>query len=115
MATRTRLTIDISPEQRRRIRQAAAARDMTVSEFVNAAVDEKLDEAGHAETETEAEKQARIARGREAIKQVDAWRKTLGDRQYSESAVDLIRRSREERDAYLWEVLEEAREQNRQQ
>ncbi len=50
---RARLTIDVSPELRRQIKVAAAIRDLSVREFVEAALLRALTEQGRSEDQVE--------------------------------------------------------------
>ena len=43
-AKRPRISVDVEPELRRRLRLAAARRDLTVSQYVLAAIEERLQE-----------------------------------------------------------------------
>jgi hypothetical protein len=88
---RCRLTIDLSPELRRRVRLAAAARDKSVSEYVAellaAGIDGEAESGRRPGVLTE-----------EAIRRMDEAReRIMRGRVFPENSVDIIRKMREER------------------
>lgn len=101
---RTRLMIDISPELRRRIRIAAAQRDLTLKEYV-----ERILEQVVPETESAPEQR----RGRpitrefvESLRQFQEQWKRDHPGVVLDDSVELIRQMREERTQHLMDVVE---------
>lgn len=101
-SSRPRLMIDISPELRRRIKLAAAKRDMSIREYVEQILEQAVppEEASAEEQEprpVSRESFERLLRTREAIMQ------ERQGRPFSDST-EIIRQMREERSKYLGEL-----------
>ncbi|HLH61263.1 MAG TPA: hypothetical protein VKV20_06215 [Ktedonobacteraceae bacterium] len=98
---RPRLMIDISPELRRRIKLAAAQKDLTIREYV-----EDILEQAVPEVEVNEEKQPhRISR--ESVERLLRLRDQIKQNhpgQQFEDSTELIRQMREERSKYLGEL-----------
>lgn len=92
---RSRLMIDISPELRRRIKVAAAQRDLSMREYV-----EQLLEAAVPE-EARAPEQGRHPMTRERFEQLLKAREAINQGQTFSDSVEIIRQMREERSEYL--------------
>ena len=89
---RPRLTIDITPQMRRRIKAAAALRDMTVREYVA----QILEEAVPQEPVREQRTYHRISP--EAVEQLFRTRdRIMRGRVFTDDSTDLLREAREER------------------
>jgi len=95
-AKRTRITVDVTPELRRRIKIAAAERDTSVRAYVVNILDQVVPtEAGKGSnrgTPVIEEMIRRLRETREAI---------MRGRTFTDDSADLIREGREERDAEL--------------
>ena len=88
---RPRITIDVTPEFRRRIRLAAAARDMSVTEYCREVL------TRHLIPETDGQDERR-QRALEAIERARRFReRVFGDRVLTPDSAELIREAREER------------------
>lgn len=88
---RPRISIDVTPELRRRIRLAAARRDMSVTEFCRDVLTRHLVEDAEGED-------ARRERRLEALESLKRLREQIfGDRILETDSADLIREAREER------------------
>jgi predicted RNA-binding protein len=101
-SNRPRLMIDISPELRRRIKIAAAQRDISIREYVEQILEEAVPEVGVSTEEEQScpvsrESLERLLRTREEIIQ-ERQGKPFSD------STDLIRQMREERSKYLGEL-----------
>ena len=97
MKERTRITIDISPELRTRIKVAAAENGISISEYLGRILEESVPV-----------KDTGITRGhpvtREAIERLRRLREQIfqeHNRQFFEDSVELLRRQREERTRQL--------------
>jgi len=92
---RSRITIDVSPELRRKIRVAAAERDLSISEFLGRILEEEVSE------EIESRFQQRHFITQEAIDRLrQVQEEIMQDRQgkpFEESTLEMLWRSREER------------------
>lgn len=87
-----RLTIDISPQMRRRIKAAAALRDMTVREYVERILEEAVPE------EPALEQTARHRISPEAVERLFRTRdRIMRGRVFTDDSTDLLREAREER------------------
>src|SRR5229473_151743 len=99
---RPRLMIDISPELRRRIKVAAAQKDLSVNEYVGRI----LEEAVPSEKASAAEGQPRHV-SRESLERLLRTREQIMQRRqgrlFSDST-EIIRQMREERSKYLGEL-----------
>ena len=103
---RTRLMIDISPELRRRIRVAAAQRDLTLKEYVERILEQAVPET---------ENTAPVEPVRRPVSQefVDGLRQVREQIQRNhpgvvfDDSVELIRRMREERTEHLMSLLDQ--------
>ncbi len=99
---RPRLMIDISPELRRRIKVAAAQKDLSVNEYVGRI----LEEAVPPEKAKAAERQPRPV-SRESLERLLRTRAQIMQRRqgrpFSDST-EIIRQMREERSKYLGEL-----------
>ena len=96
---RTRITIDVSPEMRRRIKMAALQNDLSVGEYIGRILEQNVPEGapakriqGHPVT-------------REAIEQLRQLREAImQDRQgkpFGEDSTEMLRQEREERTRQL--------------
>ncbi len=98
---RTRLTIDISPELRRRIKIAAAQRDLSITEYVERILEQAIPEA-------EPHHIPRRPITKEAIERLMATRDAIfrehGEQMFEDST-EMIRQMREERTRHLEELL----------
>lgn len=88
---RPRISIDVTPELRRRIRLAAAARDMSATEYCREMLTRHLRQEADGED-------ARRERALEALERARRLReRTFGDRVLTPDSAELIREAREER------------------
>ena len=88
---RPRISIDVTPELRRRVRLAAAERDMSVTEYCREVL------ARHLRQEAERE-EARRDKALEALEMARRFReRVFGDRILRPDSAELIREGREER------------------
>jgi hypothetical protein len=88
---RPRISIDVTPDLRRRIRLAAAARDMSITEYCREVL------ARHLVQETDGQ-DARRERALKALESVNRLRERIfGDRILTTDSAELIREDREER------------------
>ena len=99
---RPRLMIDISPELRRRIKIAAARKDISIREYIEDILEEAVPEVQVSIEEQQArpmsrESLERLLQLREEIKQNHPG-------QQFEDSTELIRQMREERSKYLGEL-----------
>lgn len=86
---RTRMAVDMPPELLRRVKAAAVARELTISEYVASALDGVTPPIGARGTGIITE---------EAIRTLDELRtKVFGDRVFVDDSTDIIREAREER------------------
>lgn len=89
---RPRLTIDISPQMRRRIKAAAALRDMTVREYVERILEEAVPEA------PAREEAPRHRITPEAVERLFRTRdRIMRGRVFTDDSTDLLNEAREER------------------
>lgn len=89
---RPRLTIDISPQMRRRIKAAAALRDMTVREYVERILEEAVPE------EPAREQRAYHRISPEAVERLFRTRdRIMRGRVFTDDSTDLLNEAREER------------------
>ena len=99
---RLRLVIDISPELRRRIKIAAAQKDLSVNEYVGRI----LEEAIPPEKASVAERQPRPV-SRESLERLLRTREQIMQRRQGQpfsDSTEIIRQMREERSKYLGEL-----------
>lgn len=89
---RTRLTIDISPELRRRIRMAAAERDQSVRAYILEVLEQTVPNGGHSPGLVTDEMIRRLDDARERI---------MRGRRFTEDSTDVIRQAREARTRQL--------------
>ena len=88
---RPRISIDVTPELRRRIRLAAAAQDMSVTQYCREILTRHLRQEADQED-------ARRDRALEALEMARRFReRVFGDRILTPDSVELIREAREER------------------
>jgi len=88
---RPRLSIDITPELRRRVRLAAAAQDMSVTEYCREILTRHLRQEADGQD-------ARRERALEALQRARRLRESIfGDRVLTPDSAELIREAREER------------------
>jgi predicted HicB family RNase H-like nuclease len=96
---RSRITIDISPEMRRRIKIAALQNDLSISEYLGRILEEVVPE------ETPVKKIEGHPVTREAIERLRLIREQImQDRQgkpFTEDSTEMLRQAREERTRYL--------------
>ena len=95
---RTRLMIDISPELRRRIRVAAARRDLTLKEYVERILEQAVPDA------IEAERPQRRKMTRESLAAFQRLQEEFARNHPGvvlDDSVEIIRQMREERDEQL--------------
>ena len=95
---RPRISIDVTPDLRRRIRLAAAARDMSVTEYCREAIEGRLGlDRGNGE-----DAEARSQRARATVVGLrEMQQRIFGGRRLTTSSAELIREAREERLAEL--------------
>jgi uncharacterized protein (DUF1778 family) len=92
---RIRLTVDISPEMRRRIKMAAAQRDLSVRDYVVRILDEAVPSMPKAT-------QAQQGVTPEAVERLlKTSREIMAGRRFTDDSTDLLREAREERTAQL--------------
>ncbi len=96
---RSRITIDISPEMRRRIKIAALQNDLSISEYLGHILEEVVPQ------ETSVKKREGRPVTREAIERLRRIQEQImQDRQgkpFSEDSTEMLRKAREERTRYL--------------
>jgi DNA polymerase elongation subunit (family B) len=95
---RSRITIDISPELRRRIKIAASQRDVSISEYLGGILEE------HVPNEMSIKQQQRKPLTRETLEHVYKVREEIMEhtnRRIFEDSTELIRQMREERSQEL--------------
>lgn len=98
---RARLTLDITPEMRRRIRLAAAQRDLTIREYVERILDEALPPLRELEA-LEAVGRPLEPISRAALDQLLATREQImRGRRFTDDSTELLNEAREERTADL--------------
>jgi predicted metal-dependent RNase len=101
---RSRITIDISPELRRRIKVAASQRDLSISEYLGGILEQSVpDEVGLTQQEEHPvtpEFLEQVYRVRQRI-----FKESKGE--LFEDSVELIRQQREDRTKYLEELEEQ--------
>jgi len=101
VSQRARLTLDITPEMRRRIRLAAARRDLTIREYIERILDEALPPLQELEAQQSAGRTGRPLT-REAVDQLLATReRIMRGRHFADDSTDLLNEAREERTAEL--------------
>jgi hypothetical protein len=101
--TRPRLMIDISPELRRRIKIAAAQKDLSIREYVEQILEQAVP---HIETGTVEERQPRPVSRESVERLLQAHERRIRERQGRPSldSTEIIRQMREERSKYLGEL-----------
>jgi uncharacterized protein (DUF1778 family) len=88
---RPRISIDVTPDLRRRIRLAAAARDMSVTEYCREILTRHLRQEADGQD-------ARRERALEALEMARRFReRVFGERILTPDSAELIREAREER------------------
>jgi len=95
---RTRITIDVSPEMRRRIKMAALQNDLKVGEYIGRILEENVpDEASKTRQRHPATRKMleELSQVREAIMQ------DRGGKPFEEDSTEMIRQMREERSREL--------------
>jgi hypothetical protein len=95
---RSRITIDISPELRRRIKVAASQRDLSLSEYLGRILEE------HVPEELSIKRQQRKPLTRETLEHVYQVREEIMEhtnRRIFDDSTELIRQMREERSQEL--------------
>lgn len=93
-AQRPRISIDVTPELRRRVRLAAVGRDMSVTEYCRWLIEERLALDGGDEESAE----ARRKRARATVAGLrEMQRRVFGERRLATDSAELIRQAREER------------------
>ena len=101
---RSRITIDISPELRRRIKVAASQRDLSISEYLGGILEENVPlEVGSTQQEEHTvtpEFLEQVYRVRQRI-----FKESKGE--LFEDSTELIRQQREDRTKYLEELEEQ--------
>jgi uncharacterized protein (DUF1778 family) len=103
-AKRSRITIDVSPEMRRRIKMAAARNDLSISDYLGGVFEVNIpDEESVVQREGQPITQEAIERLRRIRKQI------LQDHQGKlfEDSTEMIRQMREERTQYLEQLREQ--------
>lgn len=96
VTTRTRLTIDVTPELRRRIKMAAAARDLSVRQYVVELLEENVREGPAVRT-----LKGRLVTGA-MIEELDRTREAvMRGRVFSDDSADLINEARAQRSEEL--------------
>lgn len=100
--SRPRLIIDISPELRRRIKIAAAQRDLSIREYV----EQILEQAVPSEEESIPQREPRPVTRESVEKLLQARERMIQKRQGRPSldSTEIIRQMREERSQYLGEL-----------
>jgi hypothetical protein len=101
-AQRARLTLDVTPEMRRRIRLAAAQRDLTIKDYVERILDQALPPLA----ELEARQQRSMPPSRPldpaaAERLLGARDRVMAGRTFADDSTELIREAREQRLAEL--------------
>lgn len=102
MSQRARLTLDVTPEMRRRIRLAAAQRDMTIKDYIERILDQALPPL--AELEARQQRSTSPARPLDpaaAERLLRARDQIMAGRTFADDSTALIREAREERMAKL--------------
>jgi hypothetical protein len=102
---RPRITIDVTPELRRRIKIAASQNDLSISEYIGKILDEVLPEEVSA---TPRERRYATPEFLQKVLQVRERIMQESNGELFEDAAELVRKMREERTEYLDEVLEES-------
>jgi predicted HicB family RNase H-like nuclease len=99
---RTRITIDINPELRRRIKSAALQEDISISEYLARILEQSVPkEAGT----TQRERRPATRKMLEELRQVrEEILQDRGGKSFEEDSTELIRQMREERSRYLEEL-----------
>ncbi|HLH60180.1 MAG TPA: hypothetical protein VKV20_00745 [Ktedonobacteraceae bacterium] len=103
-AKRSRITIDVTPELRRRIKLAAAQNDLSISEYLGRILDEAV------LPETSAKKQERHPVTPEYVQRVLQVRERIiqeSGGQLFEDSAERVRQMRDERTNYLEELREQ--------
>ena len=102
MSQRARLTLDITPELRRRIRLAAAQRDMTIKDYIERILDHALPPLEELEAREEnSTPPARPLSRTAAERLLQARDQIMAGRTFADDSSALIREAREERMAEL--------------
>ena len=95
---RPRITIDVSPELRRRIKIAATQNDLSISEYIGRILNEAVP------GETNAPQQVGQPVTRETIERLRRVRKQIweeNNREFFEDSAEMLRQQRDERTRYL--------------
>jgi hypothetical protein len=95
---RPRITIDVSPELRRRIKIAASQNDLSISEYLGRILEATVPE------ETKAVQQAGQPVTRETIERLRRLREQIweeNNREFFEDSAEILRQQRDERTRYL--------------
>jgi len=95
---RSRITIDISPELRRRIKVAASQRDLSISEYLGSILEESVPE------EVSIKQQQRKPLTRETLEHIYQVREEIMEhtnQRIFEDSTEIIRQMREERSQEL--------------
>lgn len=99
---RTRITIDVSPELRRRIKSAALQRDISISEYLGRVLEQTVPkEVGTIQRERRPATRKMLEELRQVREQILQDR---GGKPFEEDSTELIRQMREERSRYLEEL-----------
>jgi|SRR5712692_5844019 len=102
---RPRLMIDINPELRRRIKIAAAQKDLSIREYVEQILEEAVPRVLHEEASTQQQQPHPVSR--ESVERLlQAHEQMVQERQGrpSSDSTEIIRQMREERSQYLAEL-----------
>ena len=102
---RSRITIDVSPEMRRRIKLAAAQNDLSISEYLGRILDEAIPE------DVSLTKQERHPVTPEYVQRVLQVRERIiqeSGGQLFEDSAERVRQMRDERTKYLEELREQS-------
>jgi uncharacterized protein (DUF1778 family) len=92
---RPRLTIDISPQMRRRIKAAAALRDMTVREYIERILEEAVPKEPVHESEQAEYLHHLSPEGVQRL--LETSERIMRGRVFTDDSTDLLREAREER------------------
>ena len=102
---RSRITIDISPELRRRIKVAASQRDLSISEYVGSILEESVPD------EMNLVEQGAHPVPTDILEEVDRIRERVireSKGHIFEDSAEVLRQQREERTQYLEELREQS-------
>ena len=95
---RSRITIDVSPELRRRIKIAASQNDLSISEYLGRILDEAVPR------ESNAPQQVGQPVTRETIERLHRLREQIweeNNKEFFEDSAEVLRQQRDERTRYL--------------